>query len=132
MQHGTHFFDKLAARNGNLRHAILDPVRAVFNRLGHFRSQREILERHFAFGALVSPFDHGDGRAALVGIFQLVAEFLVADIGLGANSAAMRKLACGSSSDNTTTSGASAGLLRLRNAERRRLTPMEIPVAGTC
>ena len=53
-------------------------------RLGQFRAAFQILQRHLAGCALVRAFDHRDGRAALIGIFQLVAKFACTDISFGA------------------------------------------------
>ena len=104
---------------------VAHPGGAAFHRFRQLGAQRQIFQRDFAPGPLVAAFDHGDGRAALVGIFELVAESCRCRHRLrraGRRRAAprtIRKLAAASALSNTvtTTSGAQ---FAARNAARRQ------------
>ncbi len=73
-QHRAHFVHQIGARRRMIcAGRSLDPFGAAFDGFGEFGAERKVLERHLALGAFVGAFDHGDGGAALVGIFELVA-----------------------------------------------------------
>ena len=89
---------RLRAGHAFLGLAIGHPVGTAFDRLGEFRAQRQVLERDFAPRAFVAAFDHRDGGAALVGIFELIAHLAVADIGFGADACGAQLLRHGEGS----------------------------------
>src|SRR6185437_13807148 len=84
-QHLAHLCDKLVSLYRNLCRTILYPLGAAFDVLRQFAAESEILQLHFAFRPFVTAFDDGDGSPSPVGIFELIAEFLVAGIGFGAD-----------------------------------------------
>src|SRR6185437_2733520 len=84
-QHLAHLCDKLVSLHRNLCRTILYPLGAAIDVLRKFAAESEILQLHFAFRPFVTAFDDGDGGPSPVGIFELIAELLVAGIGFGAD-----------------------------------------------
>src|SRR4051794_9838200 len=79
-----HFLHQPRALDRYLRLPLAQPFRTAFDGFGKFGTALQVLQRHLAGRALVGALDHRDRGTALVGVFQLVAELLRPDIGLGA------------------------------------------------
>ena len=105
----------------------------------------QVLDLHLAFGLLVGALDHRARRAALVGVFHLLADAVlgIAEIELGADTGVAQRrderLVVGDAvavehGDHARArlGGFAAELADARSAPPcRRDTPMEKPVAGT-
>src|SRR5690554_6477749 len=70
-KHALYRFDHLAFGNGELSRTCLAPRGVVADLLGKAHAFNEVLDLHFAIGALVAALDDNAGAAATVGIFHL-------------------------------------------------------------
>src|SRR5262245_36588327 len=83
-EHLAHALDQRALLHGELRLGLLLAILiAVLAQARELGAEREILDLHLALLFLVAALDHHAGRAALVGVFHLRAEFSRSKIKLG-------------------------------------------------
>src|SRR5262245_7293243 len=92
-EHLAHARDQVALWHRELRLGLLLPIFiVVLAQAGKLGAERQILDLHFAPSLLVAALDHDAGRAPLVGIFHLRAEFSRPEIELGANIGGAQRL----------------------------------------
>src|SRR6185437_9186692 len=77
----SHLFNQSRALDHDFGLAIGDPLRPTLHRLREFGAEREVLDLDLARLVFVRPLDDSECRAALVGIFELIAELAGPDIG---------------------------------------------------